>query len=158
MPRAVVVLVLLAFAAAAPATAAAASGLDRHGEMVAYGEGVTRCGVDLEKRSFPLTPFGLWEFRGFTSCTAALQQSGHAWLTTDEGVVWDAAVCSQVATQCSSGRGGRGYGPSGTLAYDVHLTAPRGQGWISAPSHCTGIGTDNLRCRFVTELTEPVEV
>ena len=123
---------------------------DHHSELVAYGEGVTRCAVDVGKPQTLITAldYPRWSFHGTTSCTAPLQQSGQATLTGG----YTAPLCSGFRATCESSAGGFGTGPSGTVRYTVSLTAPFGQGWVAAPSHCSGVGTDNLTCAFTVDV------
>ena len=37
----------------------------------------------------------------------------------------------------------------------VKLIAPLGQGWVGAPTHCSGVGTDNLTCEFEAYVATP---
>jgi hypothetical protein len=144
---------LAALALAAPAAAAPpdlADHQDRESVLLAYGEGVTECTVQVEKNTPWLAiEYPRWNFGGTTSCNAAVQQSGQARL----GTTYTAPLCSGLRTTCTSIAGGTGNGPmAGTVTYDVTLTAPLGQGWVAAPSHCAGVGTDWLTCRFVVEI------
>ena len=36
----------------------------------------------------------------------------------------------------------------GLVSYRVHMIAPFGQGWVTSPENCSGVGSDNLTCEF----------
>ena len=147
-------LTILATAAAAlaPATAEAATAA-----FVAYGEGSTICTIEVHKYS---DDGSIWTdgedqtiFHGKTDCNVPVEQTGHAFVPVDDrGPSLDGGLCSGIRTDCFSGDDGWGVGwmvyNDQPVTYRVSLRAPLGQGWLGAPTHCTGVGTDNLKCEF----------
>ena len=124
---------------AAPAPAAHA------GTFIAYGEGLTRCTIDVDKDANLPALHAQYDWTGETTCDRPLQQTGQAFFAGEVG--W---LCSGVTTHCSSGDVAwyPGRRISEPMEYHVTLRAPAGQGWIGAPTYCSGVGTDNLRCVF----------
>jgi hypothetical protein len=113
--------------------------------FVAYGEGLTRCTIEITKDPNYLALHPLYDWGGETSCDRPLEQTGQAFFGGEVGT-----LCSGVRTTCSSGdvqwRPGRTI--STPVEYRVTLRAPLGQGWLGAPTYCSGVGTDNLSCVF----------
>lgn len=142
---------LLAATPAPPAEAATAV-------FVAYGEGTTACTIEVHKYA---DDGGIWTggedqtmFHGKTDCNAPVEQTGHAVVPKqgfDDNAL-DGGLCSGKRVACFSGDDGWGIGwgvyNSNPVTYRVSLRAPLGQGWLGAPTHCTGVGTDNLKCEF----------
>jgi hypothetical protein len=130
--------VALALIAAAPASAGTypivAAGSAAHGPT-------THCTVTVTKTDFAFSTY--YEFNGTTKCDVAIQQSGQAFFADTSG-----GLCSAFTTTCSSGGGWEGEPNPGAVTYRVKLRAPEGQGWVTSPQHCTGVGTDNLTCEF----------
>jgi hypothetical protein len=123
--------------------------------FVAYGEGLTRCTIQAEKvadggflmlnSAPPLSHYENYEWWGETTCDRPLQQTAQASLREQVS-----PMCSGVVADCSSG--GEGFWPAQAvqepMEYRVTLRAPANQGWLGAPTDCTGVGTDNLKCVF----------
>ena len=126
---------LLAFAS----PASAVSGREVH-RVVAYGEGVTTCEITLYRDIVKVFSYA-YHYNGSTSCSTAVQQTGFGWTELHDD---DGNFCSGFRTTCGSG--GESFGE--VAHYDVTITAPRGQGWVTVPEDCSGVGTDNLRCNF----------
>ena len=92
---------------------------------------------------------------GATTCSAAIEQSGQVrghvpgWSTGE--------LCSGFRAECTSDSMWHDYdeedaGVSDTphATYEIALRAPLGQGWVAPAEHCSGAGTDNLRCTFTS--------
>ena len=146
-------LLTLALALAGATSAQAATAV-----FVAYGEGTTACTIEVHK----WTDTGsIWTggedqtmFHGKTDCNAPVEQTGRA---TVPAYGWtapalDGGLCSGVRASCFSGDDGWGIGwqvnNPNPVTYRMSLRAPLGQAWLGAPTHCTGVGTDNLKCEF----------
>ena len=132
-------LAALVLSAAAPASAEV---------FVAYGTGVTVCQIRVHHEdNFGFTQRAF----GVTDCNEPVEQTGHAVMNG-----MNAPACGGVIKHCYSGvpeEGGVTYRWedgvwTGPLRYHVDLQAPSGQGWIGAPTTCSGVGTDNLHCVF----------
>src|SRR5687768_2960039 len=144
---------LLAAATVALLAPAPASALQHKIPIVAYGEGTTTCIVTVN--SVHRLLYGgeqRYDFHGRTECDAAVEQSGQAWLNhRTPSLVVTAPLCSGFRAACES-RGsaqGEDYAiRTGPASYRVTLRAPLGQGWVTAPTDCSGVGTDNLTCTF----------
>jgi hypothetical protein len=141
--RALLITVAL-LAAAAPAQARETQLPTKEIQLVAYGEGTTICNVTVSMgRIYPHLFFPPYSFQGETNCSAAVQQTGHAWSGDASG-----NTCSTFGTTCRSGGEVMG---AFAVGYDITVTAPRGQGWVALPDDCSGAGTDFLRCHFVVQ-------
>ena len=149
---------LLVAAAVALLAPAPASALQHKIALVAYGEGTTTCVVTTNK---VLKAFWggetRYEFFGRTECSVPVQQSGQAQLAHDDpSLVEVAPLCSAFTARCESRDYVQGVEyQNGTrgMTYRVTLRAPHGQGWLTAPQTCSGVGSDNLTCTF-TNLSE----
>ena len=129
--------------------------------FVAYGEGLTRCTIQVEKvmdGGFLVYNNGFghqedYEWWGETTCDRPLEQTAQASLAD-----LVSPMCSGIRTTCSSGGEVRfEYTPerrSEPTEYRITLRAPRGQGWIGAPTDCMGVGTDNLQCVLTAESSD----
>ena len=138
-----------ALALAALATAAPA-----HAEVfVAYGEGLTNCRIETVRYSYSgLTTGGenYQSYLGETDCSVPVEQTVHATVAASGGQPGlDGGVCAAVTTRCVSGEEDIYDDNGAPMVLQVSLRAPRGQGWLGAPTNCSGVGTDNLRCEFV---------
>ena len=150
-------LVLIAFCAFAGVTAPASAEQRARDiiPVVAYGEGTTTCTVTIEHTATLVTMPDIppsYDVHGYTQCDRAVQQTArvsHAEALRDPVY---GALCSAFATSCSSSVSG--YGFAGVVTYKVTLRAPAGQGWITAPGECSGVGTDNLQCSFTGRLID----
>ena len=154
--RTIALLFALCALAVAPSAAHAQASAGITQAFVAYGTGVTACEITLKKRTGQdLTTLDInTEFLGTTDCTSPVDQTGHATVGALDG-----GVCSGVRTLCSSGRTVDDSWNTDPIVYRVSLRAPAGQGWLGAPTFCTGVGTDNLRCEFTANDTPlPVAV
>ena len=142
------VLAALALALAAPQAASAE-------KFIAIGVGHTVCEFTAVKDPhFPLL-HAVYDYYGETECDRPVEQTGHAFIPNSPLV---GEVCSGFRTHCYSGdvwvtTGGVRY--SDPLEYHVTVRAPEGQGWIGAPTECSGVGTDNLKCVFKSDLLGP---
>lgn len=146
---------LLAAATVALLAPSPASALQHKVPVVAYGQGTTKCTITVNSvhREF----WGgeqRYDFFGRTECDAAVEQSGQAWLNHDNpSLVATAPLCSGFRAACES-RGfvqGEDYAiGTGPASYRITMIAPRGQGWVTAPNDCEGVGSDNLTCTFTS--------
>ena len=145
---------LLAVALLVAAPPAARAGTE---VFVAYGTGVTACQITIGKsQEGPLDGPDQTEFYGRTDCTEPVQQTGRAMVPAGIGdpAALDGGLCSSFSTDCYSGGFQYDNGPyDEPMQYTISLVAPLGQGWIGAPTNCSGIGTDNLRCTFTVDDT-----
>src|SRR5688572_27268621 len=121
--------------------------------FVAYGQGVASCTIYIEKTFKSRFYFGgAYEqvgFSGSTSCSAPIQQSGHAFIPGD--ALLDGGLCSGFTTSCSSGADFdryEGNAGEGAMQYHVTLIASREQSWFGAPVACEGVGSHRLDCVF----------
>ncbi len=138
MARTLAALAALGLALAAPQAAPAAT-------FVAFGEGLTRCTITAEKHE-DLLHRDEYKWSGETTCDRPLEQTAQA---SFHGAT--SPLCSGVTTYCSSATGWTYFGQpylQEPMEYRVTLRAPLGQGWIGAPTYCSGVGTDNLKCVF----------
>ncbi len=154
---ALVLACLAVLCAAAPADA-------RRVVLVATGEATTTCTIAMEQVEYAWSD--MFEFTASTDCDVPVQQTAHAWLPYGcclDTIGADGGVCSAFRTWCASGLGEvqepNQYSP---MRYEVTLVAPRGQGWVGIAEtpwwpgpydECSGVGTDNLKCLFVADLT-----
>jgi hypothetical protein len=146
---------LLALAIALLAAAPAAAETE---VFVAYGEGNTACTIQVSKLILDWgQDYSRVLLSGQTDCNVAIEQSARAWM--DPSAVSPAAegdLCSGFTKTCGSGTfsdGGLQWPEP--VQYHVRLTAPRGQGWVGVPTHCSGVGTDNLDCVFQARVATP---
>jgi hypothetical protein len=144
----------VAAAALVPAQPAAAE------VFVAYGNGLTVCEIRVEQHVLNVFGFTMRAF-GTTDCNTPVDQTSEATM----GGNFDAPPCSGVTRHCYSGMPGEHEGFTsyyasgpwyGPLRYTVALRAPDGQGWLGAPTGCSGVGTDNLKCVFSVDLATGV--
>ena len=118
-------------ALAAPASA-------KQFKLVAAGEGApTVCTLEYKNYLRMFTRFVRAE--GSVDCSAAVQHNHQLRAGSDLG-----NLCSGVMLACTSSVSS----DWDSYTYDVQVIAPRGQGWLTGPTSCSGIGTDNLRCSF----------
>ena len=116
--------------------------------FIAYGTGLTNCSVTMKYEYVLLAPW--WRAKASVDCDKPVEMTAHAY----GNEYFSFEPCSGFRDRCASseppeGEAGWSEGPGlNGLVYDVTLRAPVGQGWLGAPDYCTGIGTDNLRCRF----------
>ena len=129
--------VALALIAAAPASAGTTP-------IVAYGEGVTTCQVKVTKKDWSFSTY--YNFSGETVCDTAVDQTGQAFFADTSG-----PLCSGFRTTCVSAGGWEGEPDPGPVRYRIHMTAPPGQGWVTSPEQCMGVGSDNLTCEFTAD-------
>jgi len=125
--------------------------------FVAYGEGTTACTIQVDKAVRGITQTTHAYFHGQTECNVPVDQYAQASI---EGSGGDAgaigSACSGFTTFCSSGSWALGDGGwSKPVRYRVKLRAPAGQGWVSSPAACAGVGTDNVDCVFEALLGTP---
>lgn len=125
--------------------------------FVAYGEGTTACTIRVDKAVRGIVQTTHVYFHGETECNVPVEQYAQASI---EGSGGDAdavgSACSAFTTTCSSGSWALGDGGwSKPVRYRVKLRAPLGQGWVSSPAACSGVGTDNLDCVFEALLGTP---
>jgi hypothetical protein len=138
-----------ALAAAAPAGAEVVA-------AVAYGTGVTSCSFSVSESRQLLNIGGIsYRYQGETDCSAAVQQSGQATLYSSISELDSAPLCSGFQKTCqSAGDYLDVSGPEPDHAtYEVTLIAPFGQGWVTAPDRCSGVGSDRLSCTFKSTLS-----
>jgi hypothetical protein len=113
--------------------------------IVAYGQAAhgwtTTCTVKVTKKDYSFSTY--YAFSGETKCDVPIEQSGQAFFGDASG-----AFCSGFVTTCSSGGTWEGEPDPGLVRYRIHLTAPFGQGWVTSPEQCSGVGSDNLTCEF----------
>ena len=141
--------ITLGVAALATAVSAATA---RAEVFVAYGEDATVCTIEVVNRHYKgITTGGepLQDFSGETDCSVPLEQTAHATIGTDPDL--DGGLCSGVRESCFSGREEVLSQTTTPMVFRMTLRAPLGQGWLGAPTNCTGVGTDNLKCEFVVE-------
>ena len=129
--------------------------------FVAYGEGATACRITLTKRTgqdLNTVDYGT-RFSGRTECTAALAQTARASIPADGAApALDGGLCSATTTVCTSGGNLNNLLNRNQMTYSVTMRAPLGQGWVGAPTFCSGVGTDNLKCDFtVNDVAIPVD-
>ncbi len=143
--RALLAAGLAALALAAPAGAA------ENVVLTAYGEGDPAvCIVSVKKHEWFVSDWII--IRGKTDCNRPVQQSGEAWLDSEDGYyTLRAPLCSGLRADCVSGTDDTYPWEVGPAYYRVQIIAPLGQGWAAAPDACSGAGTDNLRCTFMTD-------
>jgi hypothetical protein len=126
--------------------------------FVAYGEGSATCTITVKKRGMPPGMGGVREttFEGSTKCSQPVEQTGHAIVPAGPSDPYDldGGLCTGVQATCVSGGHQRDEGSwSADMEYHVTLRAPLGQGWVGAPSHCSGVGTDYLDCTYTVGST-----
>ena len=124
--------------------------------FVAYGTGATACDITVAKRTGWTDPTDLNKYgtmiRGVTDCSAPVAQTGHATVPASGSYpALDGGLCSATRTVCSSGGTWMNILHNQPVTYRMSLRAPVGQGWIGAPTNCSGIGTDNLNCTFTLQ-------
>ncbi len=114
----------------------------RESFVVSYGTGETHCTISAYKDP------GGWnwdEFEGITDCNHRVQQTAQTSVVGPSGTV-SGPLCSGSQWRCRSA--GTAYGTFDDVRYQISIVAPYGEGWIAAPSECSGAGTDNLKCTF----------
>ena len=123
--------------------------------FVAYGEGLTHCRIETVRHTQrALIGFSRQEqtFSGKTDCSVPIEQSVHAVIPSAAFAdAIDGGVCSAVATSCFSGQSSVKSPNGNPMTLTLYLRAPLGEGWLGAPTGCSGVGTDNLRCEFTIE-------
>ena len=147
MRRALFAVAAAAAALGVPQPASAATEV-----FAAYGEGTTVCRIEISKRhdyGFLSGGEGFTNFYGRTDCTAPVDQTAHAVVPLDGSEpALDGGTCTGIKATCFSGQDAWGVANDQPMTFTLSLRAPRGQGWVGSPAHCTGVGTDNLRCEF----------
>jgi hypothetical protein len=143
-------LLMLALALALAAAAPSAHGATA--VFAAYGEGLTYCKITISKshdEGFTTGGVGKTDFYGRTECSVPVAQTGQATVPADANdPSLSGAFCSGTVATCFSGANVREVSNSSAMTYTLSLRAPLGQGWVGAPTNCSGVGTDNLRCAF----------
>ena len=113
--------------------------------IVAYGQAAhgwtTVCTVTVTKKDWAFSDW--YSFSGETECDVPIEQSGQAFFADTSG-----ELCSGFVAVCSSSGGWQGEPDPGPVTYRVHMIAPFGQGWVTSPTNCSGVGSDNLTCEF----------
>lgn len=154
---------LVTAAAIATALVAAAPAAAETQAFVAYGTGETVCTIEVSKLVYGpgLTSGGgggELQLSGTTDCSEPVQQTGQVRMAAsaaDPGL--DGDYCSGFVKSCFSAASEWGDDLiwENPAEYSIHLTAPSGQGWVGAPTDCTGVGTDNLSCVFTALVATP---
>ncbi len=110
--------------------------------VASYGTGETTCTISARMNA---AGPDYRDFEGITDCSRDVQQSAQAWVVGASGSA-AAPSCSGWQALCRSA--GWAYGSYSDVHYQISITAPNGEGWVAAPSECSGVGTDNLKCTF----------
>ena len=146
--RALLLAILVALAL--PGSASALIYSNTYNVVAGYGEGATTCTITTSIYDRPFSDH--WEWNASTSCSVAIQQFGEAWWEGEDnvGYPWSfyGGSCTAFATSCRVDGDAQGEYQGGDVRYHVRLRAPNGQGWLTTPGPCSGVGTDNLECWF----------
>ena len=124
--------------------------------FVAYGTGATTCQITVAKKTGWLYATDLDAYgtmiKGVTDCSSPVAQTGHATVPASGSIpAIDGGLCSTTSAVCTSARTLGSYMNPQPVTYRMSLRAPLGQGWIGAPTNCSGVGTDNLSCTFTLQ-------